>query len=114
MRSLGQQILRGFAIALDLTPDFFETKVDRPLAQLRLLHYPPQDGFVESKTMGCGAHTDYGCLTILAQDPNGGLQVRNAAGDWIAAPPVPGTFVINLGDQMARGPTGGSRPPRTG
>ena len=102
MRGLGQEILRGFAIALDLPPDFFEAKVDRPLAQLRLLHYPPQGGFVESKTMGCGAHTDYGCLTILAQDPNGGLQVRNAAGDWISAPPVPGTFVINLGDQMAR------------
>ena len=100
--TLSRRIMRGFAIALDLAPDFFEDKVDRPLAQLRLLHYPPQSGYIQSETLGCGAHTDYGCLTVLAQDPNGGLQVMNAAGDWIAAPPVPGTFVINLGDQLAR------------
>lgn len=99
---LGERLMRGFAIALDLDPAFFEDKIDRPLAQLRLLHYPPQTGHVEAKTIGCGAHTDYGCLTILAQDPNGGLQVRNTAGDWIAAPPIPGAFVVNLGDQMAR------------
>jgi isopenicillin N synthase-like dioxygenase len=102
LTTLGHAILRGFAMSLDLPSDFFEDKINRPLAQLRLLHYPPQAGFIKSRTMGCGAHTDYGCLTILAQDPNGGLQVRNAAGDWISAPPVPGTFVINLGDQMAR------------
>ena len=102
MRSLAETLMRGFALALDLAPDFFADKIDRPCASLRLLHYPPQEGHVEARTMGCGAHTDYGCLTILAQDDNGGLQVRNAAGEWIAAPPIPGTFVINLGDQMAR------------
>lgn len=99
---LGERLMRGFALALDLAPDFFADKIDRPLAQLRLLHYPPQSGHVVARTIGCGAHTDYGCLTILAQDSNGGLQVRNTAGDWIAAPPVPGAFVVNLGDQMAR------------
>jgi isopenicillin N synthase-like dioxygenase len=102
MRSLAETLMRGFALALDLTPDFFADKIDQPCASLRLLHYPPQEGQIEAKTMGCGAHTDYGCLTILAQDANGGLQVRNSAGEWIAAPPVPDTFVINLGDQMAR------------
>lgn len=102
LRRLGERLMRGFAIALDLDPQFFDDKIDRPLAQLRLLHYPPQTGHVEARTIGCGAHTDYGCLTILAQDPNGGLQVRNTAGDWIAAPPIPGAFVVNLGDQMAR------------
>lgn len=94
--------MRGFALALDMNADYFADKIDRPLAQLRLLHYPPQSGDVQARTIGCGAHTDYGCLTILAQDQNGGLQVRNTAGDWIAAPPVPGAFVVNLGDQMAR------------
>lgn len=99
---LGERLMRGFAIALDLAPDFFADKIDRPLAQLRLLHYPPQSGHVVARTIGCGAHTDYGCVTILAQDANGGLQVRNTDGDWISAPPVPGAFVVNLGDQMAR------------
>jgi len=102
MHCLADALLRGFARALDLDPGFFADKTDRPLAALRLLHYPPQKGYVEARTMGCGAHTDYGCLTILAQDDNGGLQVRNAAGEWIAAPPIPDTFVINFGDQMAR------------
>jgi isopenicillin N synthase-like dioxygenase len=102
MRSLAETLMRGFALALDLAPDFFADKIDQPCASLRLLHYPPQEGQIEAQTMGCGAHTDYGCLTILAQDANGGLQVRNSAGEWIAAPPVPDTFVINLGDQMAR------------
>ena len=102
MSGLARTILRGLALALSLDEDFFEDKVDRPLAQLRLLHYPPQDGTIIERTLGCGAHTDYGCLTILAQDSVGGLQLQNAAGDWIEAPPIPGTFVINLGDQMAR------------
>ena len=102
MRALATTVMRGFAIALDLPPDWFVDKTDRPLAQLRLLHYPPQTGHVESQTMGCGAHTDYGCLTILAQDSNGGLQVCNTAGEWIAAPPIPGAFVVNIGDQLAR------------
>jgi len=102
VRGLAETLMRGFALALGLRPEFFADKIDRPCASLRLLHYPPQQGHVEARTMGCGAHTDYGCLTILAQDDNGGLQVCNAAGEWISAPPIPGTFVINLGDQMAR------------
>jgi isopenicillin N synthase-like dioxygenase len=102
LRRLAERLMRGFAIALDLAPDHFADKIDRPMAQLCLLHYPPQSGHIESDTIGCGVHTDYGCLTILAQDSNGGLQVRNTAGEWISAPPVAGAFVVNLGDQMAR------------
>ena len=102
MRQLARQLLRAFALGLDIPEDFFEEKVDKPLAQLRTLHYPPQAGHVEAETLGCGAHTDYGCLTILAQDDVGGLQLCNSAGEWIAAPPIPGTFVVNIGDQMAR------------
>ena len=102
MRHLAERLMRAFAVALDLSPDFFADKIDKPLAQLRLLHYPPQQGHVEEKTLGCGAHTDYGCLTILAQDEVGGLQLQNSAGEWVAAPPIPGTFVVNIGDQMAR------------
>jgi isopenicillin N synthase-like dioxygenase len=102
MRGLAERLMRAFAVSLGIAPDFFADKIDKPLAQLRLLHYPPQQGFVEEKTLGCGAHTDYGCLTILAQDEVGGLQLQNSAGEWISAPPIPGTFVINIGDQLAR------------
>jgi len=102
MRTLAETLMCVFAHALALPEDFFDDKVDKPLAQLRLLHYPPQAGHIEEDTLGCGAHTDYGCLTILAQDSVGGLQLRNSAGRWIAAPPIPGGFVVNIGDQLAR------------
>jgi isopenicillin N synthase-like dioxygenase len=102
LSDLAARLMRGFAIALELEPTFFVDKVDQPLAQLRLLHYLPQPGYMNTHTIDCGVHTDYGYLTILAQDVNCGLKVRNLAGDWIAAPPVPGALVINLGDQMER------------
>ncbi|SMF17346.1 Isopenicillin N synthase [Tistlia consotensis] len=102
MRRLAGDLLRAFALGLELPEQWFADKVDRPLAQLRLLHYPPQAGRIERRELGCGAHTDYGCLTILAQDAVGGLQLLNSAGEWVDAPPVPGAFVVNIGDQMAR------------
>lgn len=102
MYDLGCKLFRAFALALDLPTDFFAAKITKPLAQLRLLHYPPQTGELDPQQIGTGAHSDYECFTILAQDQVGGLQVLNTAGDWIAASPIPGSFVVNLGDQMAR------------
>ena len=102
MEGLAKTLLRGMALSLDLDENWFADKTRKPLAYLRLLHYPPQRGMIDEREIGCGAHSDYGCLTILAQDQVGGLQLRNSAGDWIEAPPIPGAFVINLGDQMAR------------
>ncbi|MEX2630575.1 MAG: 2-oxoglutarate and iron-dependent oxygenase domain-containing protein [Tistlia sp.] len=102
MQRLARDLLRAFALGLELPERWFDDKVDRPLSNLRLLHYPPQAGRVERREMGCGAHSDYGCLTILAQDEVGGLQLLNSAGDWVDAPPVAGAFVVNIGDQMAR------------
>ena len=78
--------------------------VHHPMVILSPLHYPPQQaagGAISEARIGAGAHSDYGCLALLAQDDRGGLQVRNAAG-WIDAKPVPGTFVVNVGDMLAR------------
>ena len=102
VRDLGDRVLRLMALSLDLPEDYFERVYDTPGLGLRLLHYPPQPEKAAANQIGAGAHTDWGGITLLAQDGVGGLEVRNAAGEWIAAKPIPGTFVINLGDLMAR------------
>lgn len=99
---LAETLMEAFALSLELDAGHFRPMLDQAMGALRLLHYPPQAATVVDNAVGCGAHTDYGCLTILAQDANGGLQVQNAAGEWIGAPPVPGALIVNLGDQMAR------------
>jgi isopenicillin N synthase-like dioxygenase len=98
----GRQLLQGFAAALDLAPGFFAERFAKPLARGAIIHYPPQAPAREDERFGVAPHSDYGCLTLLWQDANGGLEVRNRAGAWIAAPPVADSFVVNIGDLMAR------------
>ena len=101
--ALGRRIHRGFAIDLGIAENFFEDKLDAPLATLRMLHYPPQRAASDrAPDSGAGAHTDYGNLTILATDGVAGLQVRARNGAWIDAPHIPGTFVCNIGDCLMR------------
>ena len=102
LTGLGRQIMHAFALSLDLDECHFDRDLTDPMATLGPLHYPPQQGSITEKQIGAGAHTDFGCLTILAQDMNGGLQVKNADGTWIDAPPLADAFVINIGDMMAR------------
>ena len=102
LSELGHRIMHTFALALDLPEDYFTAMLTGPMATAGPLHYPPQAGEISDARLGAGAHTDFGCLTILAQDPVGGLQVRNSAGVWIDAPYIPGSFVVNIGDMMAR------------
>jgi isopenicillin N synthase-like dioxygenase len=102
LSGLGRQLMHAFALALELPEDFFDKDLDLPMATLGPLHYPPQRGQISETQIGAGAHTDFGCLTILAQDPVGGLQVRNAAGEWVDAPYIEDSFVVNIGDMMAR------------
>ena len=100
--ALGHVLFRAFAIALGLPDEFFAPMITRPMAQLRLIHYPESEHEVrDTATLGVGAHTDYECFTILWQDAPG-LQVQNTSGDWIEALPVPGTFIVNIGDMMQR------------
>ncbi|KDQ62071.1 hypothetical protein JAAARDRAFT_203292 [Jaapia argillacea MUCL 33604] len=100
---LGKSLFPLFALALDLPEDFFEDKTTKPAAIMRLLYYPPQTGVVDDRVQGIGAHTDYECFTILWQQAEvKALQVLNANGKWIDAVPIPGTVVLNIGDQFAR------------
>src|ERR1700723_1361294 len=84
---LGARLHRAFARDLGLSRDFFDDKFDRPMATLRLLHYPAPPRGSDPQT-GAGAHTDYGNLTLLATDDVGGLEVRTRAGQWIEAPVI--------------------------
>lgn len=102
MVTLSKQLLRGIALSLDLAEDFFEGIMRDPISIQRLLHYPPQNGHADKDIIGIGAHTDYGNLTILAQDDVGGLQVMNRDGDWVDGTPIRGAFVINIGDLIQK------------
>lgn len=100
--SVGRRLHRAAALDLGLAPDFFEDKLDQPMATLRLLHYPPQPPSIAPGQLGAGVHTDYGDLTLLLTDAESGLEVRTRDGVWIAVPPMPGTFVCNIGDCLMR------------
>lgn len=95
---LSRVLFRGFALALDLPEDSFVRHVTTPPSQLRLVHYPYNPDAPADRP-GIGAHTDYECFTILLPTADG-LEVMNGAGEWIDAPVLPGTFVINIGDMM--------------
>jgi isopenicillin N synthase-like dioxygenase len=102
MEALGRRLMGLFAQALGMGADFFEPWLTAPMTTLGPLHYPPPRGRITDAELGAGAHTDFGCLTILAQDSTPGLQVRRRDGVWLEAPPVAGTFVVNIGDMMER------------
>ena len=102
MRQLARRMFGALALALDLPEEYFAPHIDHPLGLLRILHYPNQEQTLERGAMGAGAHTDHECFTILSPDDVRALQVQNGAGDWLFVPRIPGTFVINIGDQMAR------------
>lgn len=97
MAGLARRIFRGFALALDLPEDQFEPHLTHPPSQLRLIHYPFDAGAHDQA--GIGAHTDYEFFTILRSTAPG-LEVKNGSGAWIDTPPVPGAFVINIGDML--------------
>jgi isopenicillin N synthase-like dioxygenase len=93
---------RAIAVDLGIDERYFDRYFTRAIGILRLLHYPPHPGAFDGNVYGAGAHTDYGNLTLLAQDGTGGLEVRTRDGDWTIVPPVAGTFVCNIGDCLMR------------
>ena len=100
----GQALLEGVAEALGLASAYFERLYTaRPTVLFRIFRYParpPSDG--RDWPFGVGEHTDYGLLTLLAQDANGGLEIKGRDGVWFAAPPVEGALVVNIGDMLDR------------
>jgi len=103
MYALSAQLLRGLALSLDLLETALDGFKDGASGMVRLVHYPPQPANALPGEKGCGAHTDWGAFTFLLQDDAGGLQVwSQATNGWVDATPIPGTFVVNIGDMMAR------------
>lgn len=99
MMQLGHTLMCGIALSLGLEESYFaERYTADPLVLFRIFNYPPQE---HANQWGVGEHTDYGLLTILKQDDAGGLEVKTKTG-WIAAPPLPNSFVCNIGDMLDR------------
>ena len=99
---LGMSLHRALAHDLGVAENFFDDKLDQPLATLRLLHYPPRPDRFEPGQTGAGEHTDYGNITLLATDDAGGLEVRTRSGDWISPPTISGALICNIGDCLMR------------
>lgn len=103
MDVLSATLRRAFALGLGLPEEWFDPFYRRPLFQQSLLHYPaPPSQREEDITIGAGEHRDTGAFTILMQDDTGGLEVGHLEHEWVAAPPIKGTYVINIGDMMMR------------
>lgn len=100
MSALARRMVRAVAVSLDLPANSLDRHFVTPTTFLRLIHYPTQPK--EEGLFGSAPHTDYGFITLLAQDNVGGLEVRNRSGQWVPAPPVPDSFVMNVGDALAR------------
>ena len=100
LTQLGHTLMRGLSLSLGLDATYFaDHYTTDALTLFRIFHYPPVAAQTEG--WGVGEHTDYGLLTILKQDEVGGLQIKS--GDrWIDAPPLPGTFICNIGDMLER------------
>lgn len=98
---LANQVLHAFALALHQPPSYFSRHHGRNYT-LRLLHYPPAASALKAGQVRAGAHSDYGCITLLFQDQVGGLEILSKTGEWMAAPCIPGTVLVNIGDLMQR------------
>ncbi|EME86246.1 uncharacterized protein MYCFIDRAFT_131098, partial [Pseudocercospora fijiensis CIRAD86] len=98
---LARRLVKLLAKVLELPDDYFDSAVKHPGAMLRLLKYPAQDPR-DPDALGIGAHTDIEAITILCQGEQPALQILNVDGQWIQAPPVEGTFVVNVGDMLGR------------
>lgn len=101
MVKLASVIMQIFALALNLSEDYFNEYITPPNAVLRFLNYPKFEGPPLLEQLRAGEHTDYGTLTIVRPD-SPGLQVYDRSGHWIDVNAPIDSFVVNIGDMMQR------------
>ena len=94
---LGLKLLDALALELQIDPQELRQHINYPTSQLRMLRYLENNQQAEDNTAGIDSHSDFECFTILLQGARG-LQVMNADDYWVEAPPIPGTFIVNIGD----------------
>ncbi len=97
---LSKRLLHLFALSLELPVDYFDGFTTKPMLRTSMFHYPPQPPVGPDNQAGVAPHTDNGMFTVLQQDPIGGLELQTRSGEWIGAPYIDDTFVINIGDLM--------------
>ncbi|KAL4428005.1 hypothetical protein ABPG75_002094 [Micractinium tetrahymenae] len=102
VRQLGGRLLRLLALSLGLPADYFAPYFTQPMLFLRPLHYSAEKSDVSDGLFGAGAHTDYGMLTFLRTDGEPGLQICTDGATWRDVLPIPGAFIVNLGDMLCR------------
>jgi isopenicillin N synthase-like dioxygenase len=102
VHGVAHDLMRGFALGLGLDAEFFLKTSDRPLSRASFVYYPAQPEELGPDQFGVGPHTDFGVLTVLCQDDVGGLQVEDVNGDWLHAPPIAGSLIVNVADLLAR------------
>jgi len=100
---LAKKITEGLAMSLGLAKGYFSPFMSKSHSFMRISNYPPYGKNQEENVGdGIGAHIDYGFFTILLQDNIGGLEVKNTDNEWVSAPIIPGTFLINIGHMIQR------------
>lgn len=97
---VAMEVLRAIAFAISGDETAFDQAFDAPMALLRGNFYPERPDWAGEKDFGIAAHTDYGCLTLLATDGAPGLEVLAKDGAWVPVRAEPGTFVINFGEML--------------
>ena len=99
-RTVAFDVLQGISEAIGADQGFFADKFDKPMALLRGNYYPQRPVDATEQDFGIAAHTDYGCLTLLATDGQAGLEVKLRDGSWVPLSAKPGTFIINFGEML--------------
>ncbi len=102
MNALSVRLMQLLALSLNLPEHYFDASCHDPMVTLRMIRYPAHPADADERTFGAGAHTDWGAITVLAQDTHGGLEVQMPDGGWVGAAPIEGSFVVNLGDMIPR------------